>query len=222
MKKYLSCFIYAILAGFCIALGGSVFLRVRDSFAGGTVVGALLFGIGLFTICTRGYNLFTGKACYLFDNRPSYILDLVIIWIGNLAGCALLALIESGTGICGTEAGINVTAAALVDAKMDSSLLSLFLLGIICNVCIFIAVNCYAKNPHQLGKYLGLFLGVAVFILTGTEHSVADMYYWAISGRLLQFPLESFGRLLVISLGNIVGGVFFPLMEKLHGKLTPA
>ena len=37
------------------------------------------FGIGLFAICTRGYNLFTGKACYLFDNKPSYLITLVLL-----------------------------------------------------------------------------------------------------------------------------------------------
>ena len=105
MKKYLSIFLYAILAGICIGLGGTVFLRVKDAFTGGNVVGALLFTVGLFTICTRGYNLFTGKACYLFDNKPSYLLTLLVIWIGNLLGCILLALVERATGICG-DSGI--------------------------------------------------------------------------------------------------------------------
>lgn len=60
MKKYLRDFLLAILAGFSIGLGGTVFLRLKDAFTGGNVVGALLFAIGLFIICTRGYNLFTG------------------------------------------------------------------------------------------------------------------------------------------------------------------
>ena len=115
MKKYLSIFLYAVAAGVCIGLCGTVFLRVKDAFAGGNVVGALLFTIGLFTICTRGYNLFTGKACYIFDNKPDYLLTLLVIWIGNLLGCVLLATVELATGICGAESGINVTAAGLVE-----------------------------------------------------------------------------------------------------------
>ena len=82
------------------------------------------------------------------------------------------------------------------------------------------AVNGYAKNPHELGKYLAIFLGVSVFILAGTEHSIADMYYWAVSGELLAAPGKSLLYLVVISLGNVVGGVFFPLLEKLYGKLS--
>lgn len=221
MKKHIGTFLYAVLAGICIGLGGTVFLRIKDAFPGGTVVGALLFAIGLFAICTRGYNLFTGKACYIFDNKPSYLGSLAVIWVGNLAGTSLLAAIERLTAICGTEAGINITAKAMVESKMSTSLGSVFLLACICNVFIYLAVNGYAKNPHEVGKYLAIFLGVSVFILAGTEHSIADMYYWAISGKLLEVPGQSFLYLLVISLGNVVGGVSFPLIEKLYQKLVP-
>ena len=219
MKKNLSIFLYAVLAGICIGLGGTVFLRIKDAFPGGNVVGALLFTIGLFTICCRGYNLFTGKACYIFDNKPDYLLTLLII--GNLCGCFLLAMVERGTGICG-ESGINAAAAGMVQAKMSSGYLSLFLLGIICNMLIFIAVNGYAKNPHEVGKYLSLFFGVMVFILCGTEHSVADMYYWSVSGILLEQPGQSLLRIIIVSLGNVVGGVCLPLAEKAYAKLTAA
>ena len=38
--------------------GGTVFLKLKDAFPGGNVVGALLFTIGLFTVCTRGYAVY--------------------------------------------------------------------------------------------------------------------------------------------------------------------
>lgn len=219
MKK-LIVFLNAILAGFCIGLGGTVFLKLKDAFPGGNVVGALLFTVGLFLVCTRGYSLYTGKVCYIFDNKPSYLLDVLIIWIGNLLGCLLIAGLENLTTLSGATAGINVTAATMVAGKLSSSLLSLFILGVFCNIFIFIAVNGYAKNPHELGKYLALFLGVSIFIICGTEHSVADMYYMAVSKTLYAQPAECFLRLFVITLGNLVGGVFLPLSEKLREKLS--
>lgn len=212
--------LYSILGGFCIGLGGTVFLRIKDSFTGGLVVGAIFFAIGLFTICTRGYNLFTGKACYLFDNPlPEYLLDLVIIWVGNFLGCMFIASLEGFTSITGTENGVDAAARVLVEGKMGSSLLSLFVLAILCNICIFIAVNGFAKNPHEVGKYLALFLGVLVFILSGTEHSIADMYYWCVSGVLFEQPGESLLRIVVVTLGNVVGGLFLPLVEKWKARL---
>lgn len=220
MKKFWSTFAYAVLAGVCIGLGGAIFLKLKDAFPGGNVVGAMLFTVGLFTICTRGYNLFTGKACYLFDNKPAYLGTLGIIWLGNLAGTCLLALILRATAACGGDSGINVTAAAMVESKIHGGYLSLFFLGLVCNIFIYIAVNGYAKNPHEAGKYLSLFLGVMGFIVAGTEHSVADMFYWAVSGVLFTRPGVSLLCLITISLGNVAGGVCFPLVEKLYGRLT--
>lgn len=220
MKKQISTFLSALLAGLCIGLGGTVFLRLKDAFPGGNVVGALLFTIGLFTICTRGYNLFTGKACYLLDQRPGYLLTLLVIWLGNLAGCGLLAGLERLTGIGSGESGIHTAAAALVSGKMGANLLSLFLLGAVCNLCIFIAVDGFRNTPHEVGKYLSLFLGVSVFILCGTEHSVADMYYWWVSGALVEAPGQSLLRLAVISLGNVCGGLILPGAEKALKKLS--
>ena len=71
----------------------------------------------------------------------------------------------------------------------------------------------------RAGKYIALFMGVMVFIVCGTEHSVADMYYWSVSGVLYDAPGQSFLRLLVVSLGNIVGGLFLPTVEKWKARL---
>lgn len=210
----LKTFISSILAGFCIGLGGTVFLRLKDAFVGGNVIGAILFTVGLFTVCTRSYSLYTGKACYLFDNSiGKYLLYLLLVWLGNFVGCAICGGLENMTAICG-DSGINAVAQALVLAKLKTSYLSLFILGIFCNIFIFIAVNGYAKNPHEVGKYLALFLGVSCFILMGSEHCVADMYYWCVSGVVYSQPTESISALAVITLGNLVGGVSFPVLEK--------
>ena len=210
MKKIL---VSSILAGMCIALGGTVFLRLKDAFTGGNVIGAILFTVGLLTICTRGYGLFTGKVCYIFDNNLHYFWNTLLIWLGNLIGTGIFALAERMTGICGGK-GIDAVAQAMVTAKMADSLVSLFILGIICNIFIFIAVNGYAKNPHEVGKYVALFMGVTCFILCGSEHCVADMYYWWVSGALVASPAQSLLCLSVITAGNLAGGVLFPLLER--------
>lgn len=59
--KVIKTFVSAILAGMCVGFGGIVFLSVDNK-----IVGAALFTVGLFVICTFGLNLFTGKACYIF------------------------------------------------------------------------------------------------------------------------------------------------------------
>ena len=79
-------FLSAVLAGLCVGFGGLVYLQVENR-----VVGAALFTIGLFFICSLGFHLFTGKVCYVFRNDRDYALNLPLIWLGNLLGTGLTA-----------------------------------------------------------------------------------------------------------------------------------
>lgn len=203
MKQF-NTFLYAVLAGISIGLGGTVFLACDNK-----VVGATLFAVGLFTICTNGLNLFTGKVLYLFENKPSYLIDLAVIWLGNLVGAWLVG---SCVRLTRLAPAYVEKAAALAETKMGDGLLSLFLLAILCNILIFIAVDGYRNNPHEAGKYIAVFLGVVVFILAGFEHSIADMFYFAAAGVLWQ-P-RALVVVLVVTLGNAVGGVLFPLARQ--------
>ena len=204
MKKRLAVFVSAVLAGISIALGGTVFLSLESK-----VLGAALFTVGLFTICTLGLHLFTGKVCYVFDKDKSYAWDLPVIWLGNLCGTWL-----SAQALRATRAGdaLAEKASALCQVKLNDGLLSIFVLAVFCNILIYIAVEGFNKNPHELGKYLSLFFGVMVFILCGFEHCVADMFYFA-AARMITG--ETMLRLAVITAGNMVGSVLLPLSRRL-------
>ncbi len=195
-------FVSAVLAGISVGLGGLVFLSVENR-----VVGAALFAIGLFVVCTFGLHLFTGKLCYLFENDRRYALALPLIWLGNLCGTGITAALAHLTRIV----PIAERAAALCQVKTGDSLLRLFFLGVLCNIFIYIAVEGYRSNPHELGKYLSLFFGVMVFILCGTEHCVADMFYFWVAGA---WSGRAALCLLVITLGNAVGSQVFPLLRR--------
>ena len=196
-------FLSAILAGLCVGYGGIVFLSLENK-----VIGAAAFTVGLFVICTFGFHLFTGKVCYVLQNDRDYAIDLPVIWLGNLIGTGLTAGIASLTRIA---PAVREKAISLCQIKLNDSLFSLFLLGILCNILIYIAVDGYKSNPHELGKYLSLFFGVMIFILCGTEHCVADMFYFWMAGLWSGRAILS---VLVITLGNAVGGVLFATLHQ--------
>lgn len=199
--KYWKAFVSAILGGACIGFGGTAFLSLDSK-----VLGALFFTVGLFIICTFGLNLYTGKVCYVFQRDKTYAIHVPIIWLGNVVGTGLVALLVHLTRI----APIAEKAQAMCQVKMDDSLLSLFVLGILCNIFIYIGVEGYNTNPHEVGKYVALFFGVMVFILCGFEHCVADMFYFSVARM---WSGDAILRLIVITLGNAVGGVIFPLVR---------
>ena len=64
-----------------IGLGGIVNLSCDNRY-----IGSFLFATGLFVILTFGFTLFTGKVGYAVENKLSYLIDLLIIWFGNLVG----------------------------------------------------------------------------------------------------------------------------------------
>ena len=203
MKKIISSFTSAAVAGMCVSIGATAFLSVENK-----MTGALLFCLGLFVVCTLGYNLFTGKVCYCFDTDFRYVLNLGVIWLGNLFGAWCSASLLRMTRIAET---VSAKAAALCEMKLGDSLWSVFILAIFCDVLIYIGVEEYRNNPHQVGKYMALIFAVVVFTMCGFEHCVANMYYVSMagmwSGRALLF-------ILVNTLGNSVGGLLVPVLKK--------
>ena len=206
-KSLLADFLYAVLAGMAIALGGAVFLALDNK-----ILGALFFTVGLFTVCVNGFNLFTGKVGYAPDNhfRPAYLLFLLLVWLGNLAGTWLVASLLSLTRLAVPFAE---KAATLCTVKLADGPLSIFILAVFCNVLMYIAVEGFRSNGHELGKYLGLFFGVSVFILCGFEHCVANMYYIPIGlfagAEEVTWRAFLLGNLVPVTLGNLLGGMGF-------------
>jgi formate/nitrite transporter FocA (FNT family) len=203
-------FVYSIIGGASIAIGGAAFLSVESK-----VVGALFFVVGLFVICTMGFSLFTGKVCYVFENDAGYALDLLLIWLGNIIGAFIVGEALRATRI----AVISEKAAAMCRMKLDDSLLSIFILAIFCNILIYVAVDGYRNNPHEIGKYIALFFGVTVFIICGFEHCVANMFYISLARM---WSAEALIFILVNSLGNAVGGVLLPLAKMLENGAVKA
>lgn len=202
MKNIINILVRAFLTGIAIGIGGAVFLSCESK-----VVGAFLFGTGLFTILTFGFYLYTGKVGYIVENKPEYIGEVTLIWLGNLIGTFVSARLLLLTRV----AGIASKAASMCEVKMNDNLVSLFVLAIFCGMLMFIAADGYKKINHETGKCLAIFLPVMAFILSGFEHCIANMFYFSLADA---WTVKSFGYLLVMTLGNAAGGMLIPLCRK--------
>lgn len=192
----------SIYAGLCIALGGIIYLSCESK-----LLGSFLFGLGLFTILNFQFNLFTGKVGYLVFNKPKYLLFLVIVWLGNFIGTFGFAKLVAITRYGAT---LQEKAAKLCNIKDADSLASLLALGIFCGMLMFIASDGFKAIENQFGKVLVVFLPVMVFILSGFEHCIADMFYFSMAN---DFTITSMVALFVISIGNAIGGVLIPVAQ---------
>lgn len=194
------------MAGLAITLGATAYLTLES-----TMAGALMFVIGLFAICSFGWNLFTGKVCYSIGKGPRYMGFLAVVWLSNFAGAAAGGALVRLTRL----AGVVERAQALAAVKLGDSLLSVFVLAIFCNILIYLAVEGYRSIPYELGKYLAVFFGVTVFVVCGFEHCIANMYYFTVAGA---WSAEAAMFIAVNTLGNAVGGLLLPALTLLGKK----
>lgn len=189
MEK-LKVLIKAIYAGFMIGIGGIVYLSVENR-----IIGSFLFSFGLLTIVTQGFFLYTGKIGFV--KKWSELFNMAVIVVGNYAGTLLAALLAKG-------AKLPIDSLGLVDRKLDNNLWNVFLLSVFCGVMMYLAIDNYNKSKHLLF----IIAPVMIFILSGFEHSVANMFYFHLAG---EYSFRSFVYLLVMVAGNGIGARVFAL-----------
>ena len=201
MLKKAACLSFA--AGVFIGIGGSVFLSCDVKY-----VGAVLFAVALLTICNLRLYLFTGKIGYLaLSHNKSDVLDVVITLLGNFAGTLFSGLLVSFA-----KPALQEKAIASCTAKLQLEPLSALVLAFFCGILMYTAVAIYKEKQ----SVWGIFFCVPVFILSGFEHSIADMFYF-FTARI--FTGEVFVFLLIVILGNTLGGMFIPAIRLLSGDL---
>lgn len=211
MKRVLKTFLLGILAGIAISFGGLVFLFCKSE--GFPILGSFLFSVGLLIVCSFGLNLYTGKIGYVLVNKKRYLLDLLIMYIGNFVGAV-------GTGLlmklcnCGGDK-LKDTVEAVSNNKLFNIVEGgkpwyyLIIMGFFCGVLVFLAVDMFKKeNIHPVIKVFILIGCVGAFVASGFEHCVADMFYFGFSGVLFSSNAgAAFLSLLFITIGNSIGSI---------------
>ena len=193
-----------IKAGIMIAIGGSVFLSCENRY-----IGAILFSVALLCICLKGYSLFTGKVGYLPENHSKEAVKVLLCGLlGNIVSTILL-----GFAVSFANPALGEAAKVICEAKLSQEALQTFVRAFFCGVLMYMAVSTYREK----GTLAGIFFCVPVFILSGFEHSIANMFYFGASGII---NMDSIIYLAVVIAGNSVGGMAMPILNIL-GKGEP-
>jgi len=183
--------IRSFLAGVLVSMGGVVYLMSPDK-----VSGSFLFSFALFAIVNLNLNLYTGKIGYLVLNLNwKYVGMLGITLVGNFLGTLCTAFL-----IRLTRMDIMDTVTKVTQIKLDDSYISMFVLAIFCGMLMFLGVDLFRSIESYVGKALSIIFVVMIFIVSGFEHCIADMFYFNLAGNL------NFVTLAVLILGNSVGG----------------
>ncbi|HQA81638.1 MAG TPA: formate/nitrite transporter family protein [Methanoregulaceae archaeon] len=163
----------------------------------------------------------------------------VWVYIGNLIGSIVYAYIMAYGPLTGWSAagaasvnafGLNAIGIAIgkVSYVGMAATWSCFLKAIGCNWLVNLAVLLGICADDLIGKFFGIWFPIMAFVATGFEHCVANMYF--IPAGLMTAPFLSADQiatigaekvasltwvtmwtnnLIVVTIGNIVGGLFF-------------
>jgi formate transporter len=218
-------FVYSIVGGAFIALGGLLSLIVVGGMPGVAATNpgitkflfGALFPLGLILVVIGGAELFTSDCAAIpfgILNGQLSLKSLGKIWsivyIGNFIGALLVAyLFAYQTNILSANPWLTA-AKHLGEHKTSGDFVTTFIKGIGANwlVCMAVWLGYAAKDIT--GRILGLWLPVMCFVAFGFEHSIANMFFIPTS-MLLGANIDMYHFIVVnlipATLGNIAGGV---------------
>ena len=232
-------FILAVLAGAYIAFGGEASTMASFNLTSdpatvglGKLVAGCVFPVGLMLVLLCGGELFTGNCMMVVgaaDKKIKFsgiIRNWIIVYIGNFVGAMIIVLFINYTGQL--DAGGGLLGAITVKTAISKVSLDFgkaFVLGIMCNWMVCLAVWMATGAQSTVSKIFSCFFVIALFVMSGFEHCVANMYF--IPAGMVAASNEAYVQLLnldpscltignlfiknllPVTLGNIVGGSIF-------------
>ncbi|MBQ9709961.1 MAG: formate/nitrite transporter family protein [Clostridia bacterium] len=223
-REILKLCVYSIFAGICIAFSALLFLyasSLSDGEAVSKAICSLLFSFGLFFIIVMEYKLFTGMVAGLADMKPKQWFDLVICYVFNTVGILIIVVIFKLFNNSVSKA-VFERSVTVMTGKLSSSMLGSFFSAVCCGMMITFAVKANGKAVKKgLSGTLCILFPVLMFIFMGFEHSIADQVYifLAVLGGAEMDPVRVLLFAATVAFGNVVGGVFFPLLRKIAEKV---
>lgn len=230
-----------ILGGAFIAFaseGSNMAIHTIESVGIAKALAGALFSTGLMMVVITGAELFTGNSlivvsCLEGKSKLNGLLrNWFFVYLGNFIGSMIIVLfiLYSGqfnfTG--GLLGGFTIKTAVY---KVNLTFANAFFMGILCNWLVCMAVWMAFAAKDIAGKLLAIFFPIWLFITSGFEHSVANMYYipagilaksntvWAENAISLGVTPEKLDalnwynflvrNLIPVTLGNIIGGTLF-------------
>lgn len=228
-----------VLGGAFIAFG-SVFSNVALTgaeasmpFGMARVVAGLVFALGLGLVLLGGAQIFTGDVLMVMAWASGRLAlgrvlrAWVLVWIGNLVGAlgtAALVFLAQHHLFGGGQVG--VTALRTAQAKAALPFGQAFLLGMLCNTLVCMAVWLSLSSRLPAHRLILVMLPIAAFVAAGFEHAVANMYFIPFGLLIKAGAAEGFWQvarlepaafaaldmagaarnLAAVTLGNVVGG----------------
>ncbi|GGA74158.1 formate transporter FocA [Neiella marina] len=228
----------AMMAGIFIGLAFVFYLTVTtgsdDSWGLTRLAGGIAFSLGLMLVVICGAELFTSSVLSAIArangqiSSKTMLLNWLKVYLGNLLGALVLVVLVMAAGMFMLAKGQwGLNALQLAAHKVHHSPMQAFSLGLLCNMLVCLAIWMTFSTSQILSKALLVMLPVAMFVSSGFEHCVANMFMVPLAIAIKNFAPAEFwqqagvtasqfseltwshflsANLIPVTLGNIVGG----------------
>jgi formate transporter len=241
-KPALKALLLAINAGAFIALA-FMFYTTALADGHGKLVGGLCFSLGLMLCIIMGGELFTSTTltlvakCARKTTWKELAKNWTLVYIGNFIGGLLIVVLmmlcrqyDAFSGEWG-KIILNTSLHKLSHVRADEPYIRGFIeamsMGIFCNIMVCAAVWMSFAGKTLTDKMLAMIFPVGMFVASGFEHSIANMFmipggigienfaepeFWSKTGlnpdTYSKLTVGNFliNNLIPVTIGNIIGG----------------
>ncbi|MBQ8998636.1 MAG: formate/nitrite transporter family protein [Clostridium sp.] len=216
-------FVSAMLAGIFVGMAIMLIFTIGGLLTAASspatkIVMGIAFGGALSLVVFAGSELFTGNNFIMAVgslNKSLSWIDTIKVWIvsfiGNLVGSILAGYMFYLTGLAKGPVGEFIANTSAT--KMSLPVQELFFRGLFCNMLVCLAVWCTFRCKDDVSKLIMIFWCLFIFITAGFEHSVANMTLLTIgllSPGTAAVSIAGYAyNIGVVTLGNMIGGIFF-------------
>lgn len=199
LKKIIS----SVMCGYFISLGATAYIALDN-----VIAGAVFFTAGILMVSVF-FNMLVTRVIALHAYKDFTTPDIFVALIGNTIGCVIYAFLLNLTRFANPER-IEKTK-IIVQLRLNDDYISLFILAVFCGFLVAagcLAAKSFPEYPQNRGAaFMLTMLFIALFIVCGFEHVVADAFFFAFYSFNIGFELKMLPILFIIALGNIIGGV---------------
>ncbi|MBV7432489.1 formate transporter FocA [Dermabacteraceae bacterium P13264] len=246
-KPFLDMFLLALTGGGFIALGFIYYVTSQQGMTGvptgfAKVLGGMTFSVGLVLVIISGSDLFTGTTLTVMPRMSGRITTAQMLkhwavsYFGNLIGSLILAVLILLAGVYKSNKGAwGLVVMNVSNAKIHHTWLECVFLGLLANFAVCLAVWMAVSGRNTMDKVIAIMLPISLFVASGFEHSIANMFMLPMGLMIKAFGGDAFwtsdavkaagktiadydgltigsaiwNNIIPVTIGNIIGGAIF-------------